>query len=253
MMSLVDEIPAELRGLSAERIGLFLDVDGTILDLAEHPDSVEVPERLVAHLAGAERRCAGALALVSGRPIAALDRLFAPVRLRASGIHGAEIRLSPDGACQTLIDGSMPEASWQALTALLVAFPGTFAENKGVSFAVHHSVLDDAGEAALSAALAQFMVAWAPLDLEMVRARRVFEIKVAGFDKGRAIDRFMVAAPFAGRIPVFVADDPADRPGFEAVLARGGMALSVGIQTQGLSGSFSGPAAVRAWLAEIGG
>ena len=88
--------------LRPEEIGLFLDVDGTLLDLAPHPDAVAVPMDLIHVLATAERRLAGALALISGRPIAALDRLFAPLRLRASGVHGAEIRCAPDAqaGCQ---------------------------------------------------------------------------------------------------------------------------------------------------------
>ena len=78
-------------------LALFLDVDGTLLDLAERPDDVVTPAGLVATLARTERKLAGALALISGRAIEDLDRLFEPLRLRASGIHGAEIRFDPDG------------------------------------------------------------------------------------------------------------------------------------------------------------
>jgi trehalose 6-phosphate phosphatase len=87
---------------SLREIELCLDVDGTLLDLAAHPDTVEVPTDLVDALVAAERRLAGTLALISGRPIAARDWLFAPLRLRASGVYGAEIRYTPDGG------GKMP-------------------------------------------------------------------------------------------------------------------------------------------------
>src|SRR5258707_1441639 len=87
--------PVDLR---PRQIGLFLDVDGTLLDLASRPEAVEVPSDLCDTLAGAERRLDGALALVSGRPIEHLDRLFAPLRFRASGIHGAQICASAHGA-----------------------------------------------------------------------------------------------------------------------------------------------------------
>jgi trehalose 6-phosphate phosphatase len=94
-----------------QEIGLFLDVDGTLLDIAPHPEAVEVPADLIGALAAAERRLAGALALISGRPIAALDRLFAPLRLRASGVHGAEreaggVRAKSRAACATLSTSS---------------------------------------------------------------------------------------------------------------------------------------------------
>jgi trehalose 6-phosphate phosphatase len=243
--------PAELCRLPPERIGLFLDVDGTILDFADHPDAVEVPDRLIEYMVRVERHFDGAVALVSGRPIAALDRLFAPVRFRASGIHGAEIRLLPDGPCECLTASCLPRELWHGLEAVLAGFPGTFAEDKRVSFAVHHSA-DQSEEAELAVALTAFMTQWRLTRIEMIRSRRVFEIKLAGFDKGRAIDRFMAEAPFEGRIPVFVADDPVDWPGFEAVLAHGGVGYSVGRIMPGLSGTFSGPAAVRAWLGSIG-
>ena len=80
------------------RIGLFLDVDGTLLDLAERPERVAAGRSLIADLAAAERGAGRGLALVSGRPVADLDRLFAPLRLRAAGVrHGEEIRRDPDG------------------------------------------------------------------------------------------------------------------------------------------------------------
>jgi trehalose 6-phosphate phosphatase len=243
--------PAELCRLPPERIGLFLDVDGTILDFADHPDAVEVPDSLVEQMVRVERHLFGALALVSGRPIEALDRLFAPVRFRASGVHGAEIRRSPDGPCECLTASSLPQELWHGLEAVLAGFPGTFAENKRVSFAVHHSG-DQSEEAELALALTAFVAQWRSTEIEMIPSRRVFEIKLVGFDKGRAIDHFMAETTFKGRIPVFVADDPVDWPGFEAVLARGGVGYSVGRVMPGLSGAFCGPAAVRAWLGSIG-
>ncbi len=88
--------------LRPQEIALFLDVDGTLLDLAPRPDAVEVPVSLVGALAMAERRLDGAIALLSGRPIGELDRLFTPLRLRAGGVHGAEIRDSPGGPIKLL-------------------------------------------------------------------------------------------------------------------------------------------------------
>ena len=76
-------------------VALFLDVDGTLLDFAERPHEVVTPAGLVATLAEAERKLEGALALVSGRAIDDLDRLFEPLCLRASGVHGAQMRFDP--------------------------------------------------------------------------------------------------------------------------------------------------------------
>jgi trehalose 6-phosphate phosphatase len=236
--------------LRPREIGLFLDVDGTLLDLAASPEAVEVPRGLLAALAAAERRLDGALALVSGRPIAELDRLFAPLRLRASGIHGAQIREVGDGAGRWLTPARLPERAWGDLLRLLEGFPGTRAENKGIGFAVHYRN-SAASEEELLSALGRLVAGFAELELELIAGLRVFEIRLPGFDKGNAIHRFMECAPFAGRQPVFVADDPADRAGFTAALALGGRAYSVGAPLPGLSGWFAGPEAVRAWVEGI--
>ncbi len=238
---------ANLVDLRPEQIALFLDVDGTLLDLAARPEAVAVPTGLPGVLEAVERRLDGALALLSGRPIEQLDRLFAPLRLPASGLHGAEIRPSSDAPGPWLTQPRLPEQAWHDLCRLLNRFPGTFAENKGVGFAVHYRVAGEAKEA-LGAALCDFIEGHAAFDLEVSAGHLVLEIKPCGSDKGKAIEFFMTREPFAGRRPVFVADDLMDRAGFDAALARGGLAFSVGAALPGLSGCFPQPAAVRAWL-----
>ena len=123
---------------SDERVALFLDVDGTLLDFADRPHEVVTPAGLVATLARAERMLDGALALVSGRPIDELDRLFEPWRC-ASGVHGAQMRFDP-GAPTVQSAGvvALPASLWAALSRLVDAFPGALAENKRFSFAVHY-------------------------------------------------------------------------------------------------------------------
>ncbi|MGA2044967.1 MAG: trehalose-phosphatase [Roseiarcus sp.] len=236
----------------ADSICLFLDVDGTLIDLAPTPGAVVVARALLDELAQADRRLGGALALVSGRPIAALDELFAPLRLRASGVHGAEIRYAPEGPTRSLTTARLPDGAWDDLARALARFPGAFAENKGVSFAVHYKLAGPI-EAELFAELERLRRRFGQLDLEVIPGNLVFEIKLPGFDKGAAIRRFMGRAPFAGRRPVFIADDRMDGPGFEAVLEMGGIAFSVGFEMAGLTGSFSEPAGVRAWLGKVTG
>jgi trehalose 6-phosphate phosphatase len=239
-----------LEGVS-QNIALFLDVDGTLLDLASHPEAVEVPAGLIDALAAAERRLDGALALVSGRPIAALDRLFAPLLLRAGGVHGAEIRCTAGGAVRVSTERRMPRAAWSELVEVLGRFPGTFAEDKGVGFAIHYPAAGaDAGE--LAAALGRLAARFGEFALELTAGHRVFEIRLPGFDKGKAIGSFMAKSPFLHRRPVFIADDAMDRAGFETALAHGGLAYSVGCTLPGLSGSFPAPSAVRDWLGRIG-
>src|SRR5271165_5386759 len=122
---------------SDKPVALFLDVDGTLLEFAERPHEVVTPAGLVATLAKAERKLEGALALVSGRAIVDLDRLFEPLRLRASGVHGAQMRFDPgEPAAPSPGAVELPASLWAALTRAVGEFPGAFAENKRFSFAV---------------------------------------------------------------------------------------------------------------------
>jgi trehalose 6-phosphate phosphatase len=86
--------PAEIL-TNPDRWALFLDVDGTILDVAATPDDVEVPANLVRSLQRIEPLLSGALALVSGRTIATLDRLLPrcrplPAKRRRSGARATD-------------------------------------------------------------------------------------------------------------------------------------------------------------------
>jgi trehalose 6-phosphate phosphatase len=234
----------------ADAVGLFLDVDGTIVDFAPTPDSVRVSNGLIDSLASLDGRLGGALAFVSGRPIEQLDALFAPLKLRASGVHGGEIRFEPGGAITTLSQKHLPNEVWEDLQNLIANFPGAFAENKRFSFAVHYRFAN-ASAIEIRAALQSFLRRRTDVKLQLSSGHLVYEIKVPGFDKGGAIERFMTRQPFAGRMPIFVADDAVDQPGVDKVTELGGVAYSVGTELSGVSGGFSRPKAVLAWLERL--
>ena len=237
--------------LSDGPFALFLDVDGTLLDLAERPENVVTPASLVATLARTERKLAGALALISGRAIDDLDRLFAPLQLRASGVHGAEIRFDPGGPAMSTPAAELPQSFSTALTRVVEAFPGALVENKRFSIAVHYRLAPQA-ERPLREAVKR-VVASAGADIEVMDAHYAIELKTPGFDKGSAIAAFLSTPPFRGRTPVFVGDDATDEKGFAVVAARGGCAYSVGRMLRGAIGAFAEPRAVRDWLAEFAG
>ena len=236
--------------LSDAPLALFLDVDGTLLDIAERPADVVTPSDLVPILDKAERKLTGALALISGRTIEDLDRLFEPLRLRASGIHGAEIRLDPSGpATPAPAATALPMSLWTALTREVARFPGAFVENKRFSFVVHYRLAPQA-ERPLRQAVTR-LVDSLPIGVEAMDARCAIELKAQGFDKGGAIAAFLSEPAFRGRTPVFVGDDRTDESGFAVVAARGGYAYSVGKRLPCAMGVFATPRAVRDWLAEF--
>jgi trehalose 6-phosphate phosphatase len=228
---------------------LFLDVDGTMIDFARTPAEVRVPSGLLDDIAAIERALDGALAVISGRTLADIDRLFDPLRLRASGVHGAEMRYDPARAVMAI--GTARELSphlWRSLNEMLQAFPGAFAENKRFSFAVHYRAAPELGPA-LFAALRRLVAPEGSGDLQIFAAHLAFEIKRHGFDKGGAIEQFLECEPFVGRVPIFIGDDLTDEAGFETVARRGGAAYSVGEVRPRVRGVFPDPSAVRAWLA----
>jgi trehalose 6-phosphate phosphatase len=230
-------------------LALFLDVDGTLLDLAARPEDVVTPAGLVSTLAGAERKLAGALALISGRSIEDIDGLFAPLRLRVSGVHGAEIRFDPDASTAPTAAADLPQSLLDALRRAVEPFPGVFVENKRFSFTVHYRLAPSAERPLRN--IVKELVDSIPIAVDTMDAHCAIEIKSPCFDKGGAIATFLSTSTFRGRTPIFIGDDTTDESGFALVSARGGFAYSVGRPRPGAIGAFSGPEAVRGWLAEF--
>ncbi len=239
----------DVAALDDTALAIFLDVDGTLLDLAARPDDVVTPAGLVTTLARAERKLAGALALISGRSIDDVDRLFTPLRLRVSGVHGAEIRLDPDSPTTPTAAADLPQSLLAALKRAIEPFPGVFVENKRFSFTVHYRLAPSA-ERPLRNIVKQLVDSIA-IAVDIMDAHCAIEIKSPCFDKGGAIAAFLSTSTFRGRTPIFVGDDTTDENGFALVTARGGFAYSVGRPRPGAIGAFAEPRAVREWLTEF--
>ena len=226
---------------------LFLDVDGTLLDIAARPDGVEVPASLRDALAMLDEHTGGAIALVSGRTVADIDRLFTPLRLRASGVHGAEMRFDPRDPVEVADRNLLPPMIVETLRAIADRYEGTLVEDKRFSGAIHYRAAPASGMA-LRADLDCFVASAEGQGCRILPGHMVFEVKRAGFDKGVAIAAFHQRAPFAGRQPIFIGDDITDLPGFEQAMALGGLAYSVTTPRTGVSAHFPDPEAVRVWL-----
>jgi len=242
------EPPARL--VSESGSSLFLDVDGTLLDIAPAPELVVVPAELSATLSRLSDLLGGALALVSGRPIAQLDRLFAPLRLPAAGEHGAEIRLAAD---QAIVAGPPPSALAQVvaqLTAATAAIPGVRIERKRAGVVVHYRQAPE--QATLLRGLVDAAVADHVADVQVMPGKMVLEVKERVYSKGQAVIALMQRAPFAGRSPLFLGDDASDRDGFAAARRFGGCGVAVGFDhADAADWLFASPADVRAWLARL--
>jgi trehalose 6-phosphate phosphatase len=208
------------------RWALFLDFDGTLVDIAPRPQDVVVPRTLIDVLRAAHDALDGAVALVSGRPIADLDRLTVPLRLAAAGQHGLEWRTAPDGELRHLGgDPALLDNLRARFAALAQSHPGLDIEDKTCSLSVHYRMEPEAGPAVIALATEHLP----PGDqLHLMLGKMVVEIKPAGIDKGHIVDKLLTEPPFAGRVPVFVGDDRTDEDGFAAVNRSGGVSLRVG-------------------------
>jgi trehalose 6-phosphate phosphatase len=235
--------------LASSSFALFLDVDGTLIDLAGRPEDVVTPPNLISTLKRAESTLDGALALISGRSIDDVDRIFAPLRLRASGVHGAEIRLDPDAQTIATAIGELPKSLLAALERATRPFPGVFVEDKRFSFTVHYRLAPSA-EQPLRRIVEQLTESTLS-GVEIMDAHYAIEIKYPSFDKGHAIAAFLSTPTFCERTPIFIGDDTTDESGFALVTSRGGLAYSVGSPRAGAILGFPGPRAVREWLAEF--
>jgi len=225
----------------------FLDIDGTLLEFAARPQEVRVGTELLDLLERLRAATGGALALVSGRPVRDIDRLFAPLELPAAGLHGTE-RRSANGSMRRHappLDNLGRGAA--AIVRLTAEHSGLVFENKGMALALHYRLapaLRTLAEREMRAIAAGLGDAF-----ELQTGKFVVEIKPSGKDKGSAIGEFAAEPPFAGRRPVFIGDDLTDEPGFAVVNRIGGHTVKVGPGITRARWHLFDAAAVRRWLA----
>jgi len=224
----------------------FLDIDGTLIEHVERPDAVSIDPAVVKLLAGLRAASDGAVALISGRPVAAVDSLFTPLRLPVAGLHGIERR----DALGKLHSHSFAEAPLRRVAGRLAAcaaeHAGLIFEDKGLSLALHYRQAPQLEDVALGTA------ATVAVELgegfELLHGKMVIEIKPGGRNKGAAIEEFLDEAPFRGRVPAFVGDDVTDEHGFAVVNRLGGHSVKVGAGESAARWHLTDAAAVRGWL-----
>src|SRR5690606_20788549 len=213
--------PPPLTGQSA----LFLDVDGTLVAFADHPERVSIAPSVLDRLAEVADMLDGALALVSGRRIETLDALFAPHRFAAAGLHGLQRRRAGEPAPAPEPPPGARQAVKRQARTLLNRYPDTLLEDKGEAMALHWRLMPEAAADLQSFAM-QALTRLPGYHLQP--GRDVVELRPSHGDKGAAIAAFMDEPPFHGRRPVFIGDDLTDEHGFEIVNARGGVSVLVG-------------------------
>jgi len=229
----------------------FLDVDGTLLDFTERPSATRVEPALRRLLRDVIEVTGGAMALISGRPVVDIDRLFGPPRFCVAGQHGAERRDAAGKLHRHRLPKEKLRKAGHQLRQMVAEHPGLVLEDKGMSFALHYRLAPALGAQVRD--VMRGLVEDLGEEFEMQAGKMVFEIKPGGRDKGTAIAEFMEERPFRERLPVFIGDDLTDEFGFELINRIGGHSVKVGEGVSAARFRLADASAVRAWLGKIAG
>lgn len=230
-------------------IALFLDIDGTLLDISLTPATVHVPPGLTELLGVVAARLSGAVALVTGRKIAEADDLLQPMKFIAAGVHGAEMRTTVTGEIKPLTPSFSPDL-FSDIQAAAISMPGIVMEDKGTGIAMHYRLAPELRDPLLMTL--KSLVLKYPAQFSLCEGRKVVEILPVGFSKGRALSTLATLPEFTNRVPIMIGDDIADIGAFGAAEDLGGYGLRVaGEHFSKNEAAFSGPKDVLGWLAQF--
>jgi trehalose 6-phosphate phosphatase len=208
------------------QLAIFTDFDGTLVELAETPDAIEVADTLLEELRHAMRELDSAFAVLTGREIADIDKYLAPLHLPVAGAHGTQRRRA-DGVLEAIDPATIrgAQAIAQSVQPLILANPGLLLEKKEGAVALHYRQAPEL-EAAVRSAMEEAVRDTAGFGL--VPGKMVLEARPLGVSKGEALRAFMREEPFIGRTPIFIGDDVTDEDGFIAAQDLGGVGIKLG-------------------------
>lgn len=225
---------------------VFLDFDGTLVELAETPEAVMLAPGLVDLLAKLQQRLDGRLAIVTGRPIAQIDEMLSPLRLAVAGVHGAE-RRGADGVMHCAPAPSMLAAQICA-QRLVAQYPLLLLEEKRGALALHYRQAPELEALCLEAMTAALQEC---PGMVLMHGKMVLELKPAGSNKGTALRDFMQEPPFAGHRPLFAGDDTTDEAGFTFAQEAGGIGIKIGKGPSAALNRLASPGALLLALARL--
>jgi len=230
------------------QLALFLDFDGTLVAIADHPDAVQLDLATRQALVHLDRLLGGAIAIITGREIAAVDQFLAPLRLSVAGVHGLTRRDAQGRVYAPVVEGGLTAAVEGAVAPLLMKYPALVLEYKYGAIALHyrsHPEIENRCIELMQQAVGSLS------GTELKRGNMVVEAKAVGGNKGAAIADFLNEAPFAGRRAVFAGDDMTDEDAFVLVNARDGISIKVGPGDTNASYRVAGTTEFLIWLRQL--
>ncbi|AXJ94453.1 MULTISPECIES: trehalose-phosphatase [unclassified Sphingomonas] len=223
---------------------LFLDFDGTLVELQDRPDAVRVDARLAALIDTLSHALDGRVAIISGRSVSGIRALFGDPSFAISGSHGLEV-VWPDGRETVAERPAALDRIVAEMTSFASTRPGVLVEQKPLGAALHYR--KDPAAAAGSDALARTLADQAGLHLQT--GKMMVEVRVPGADKGSALCKLMETGPMAGYRPVFLGDDDTDEPAMVAAARLGGAGILIGAaRASAAAYRLDGVSAALDWL-----
>jgi trehalose 6-phosphate phosphatase len=233
-----------IQSFSVKDVALFLDLDGSIVPIASTPDAVKASTACRVVLRRALDHLRGRVAILSGRTITSVDEVLGGTVQCVAGVHGLQ-RRTPLGALHLEPPHARVADAAAVLEALAEARPGLLVELKGASVAIHYRSAPEAGDAVVEAV--ERLAKSSGLVVQL--GDMVAELRTPGPDKGSALDRFMLEAPFAGTRPIYIGDDLTDEAAFAAARRHGGVGVIVGSdRATAAQGRLDHPAATLSWI-----
>lgn len=227
----------------------FFDIDGTLASIELSPDAVRVDGVMQYLIEGLHEKTGGAVALVSGRSLRDIDKLFPHFTLAAAGQHGAERRHANGVVVRRPVPGEQLLAMRDALREMERGHAGLMLEDKGLSLSMHYRRVPHLG--ALVEQEIRLLILQMGAGFQMQLGKCVVEIVPTGHNKGSVVNEFLVESPFVGRVPAFLGDDVTDETAFAVVNALGGISIKVGAGPTVAPYRLSDVPAVRDWLASL--
>jgi trehalose 6-phosphate phosphatase len=231
-------------GIELKRAALFLDLDGTLAEIAPKPGDVSLGHMERTILGRAAEALDGRVAVISGRTIEEVDRILGREVRCVAGVHGLQRRLQDGRLVSTEPHPGLAEAR-RAFGVIAKAEPLLLLEEKGLSVALHYRQAPWS-EPAVTELCRRLTV---QTGIVLQRGDMVAELRSPGPDKGSAVTAFMAEVPFRGAVPVFVGDDITDEAGFAAAVELGGFGVLVGAERETLASlRLDDPGAVLRWI-----
>lgn len=230
---------------------VFFDIDGTLLDIAEKPEAIYVPDGLLSDLAYLSGKLGGALALVTGRSISFVDTILPGTRFPLAGLHGAERRDATGRVTPVHLTVNFLKAK-EELKRRAERWPHILVEDKQAAIAIHYRQVPHLADD-MRRLMDEIAVIAGP-GWTLQQGKMVVELRPAAHDKGHALETFMAAPPFRAKRPLVFGDDVTDEAMFKAANALGGLSVRIGVAEERPSAAtlyLQSPAILRAWLSKI--